>query len=417
MSNIYAEIITIGNEVLAGYTVNTNATFISSRLREAGIAVKWVTTIADEPDAIKQAWQTAEERARLIITTGGLGPTPDDMTKNCIADFFNAPLEENARAAEDLKRFFALRKRPMTDINKGQILTPRGARVISNPVGTAPGLVMSRNDRVFAFFPGVPAEMKAMFTDGLMPMLTEFFDRPVIHTHLLRTTGIAESRLYEAVSDVVKQHSDFPLSFLPRQTGVDLRFTLIGDEPQTLKRWHAFIAVIRKSLHKYIFTEEERELHDVLLEMLRNRKMTLSVAESFTGGLIQDQITDIPGASDVFLGGVVAYSNDAKKALLAVSDHTLRETGAVSAATALEMARGVQERFQSDCSIATTGIAGPGGATPNKPVGLCYIAACLKDHESVREFRFGLNNRRLNKLRGAISGLEMLRRLLNGHDV
>ncbi len=415
MQELYAEIITIGNEVLAGYTVNTNATFISNRLRESGIAVKWVTTIADEPAAIKQAWEQAAGRARIIVTTGGLGPTPDDITKKSIADFFRVPLEKNEQAAANLKRFFEHRRRKLTDLNLDQVLAPRGAEIIANPIGTASGLIMRRQDQVFGFFPGVPSEMKAMLTGGFIPWLKKHLELPDIHTRLLRTTGIAESRLYEMVKDIVDGHPHYALSFLPKQTGVDLRFTLTGNRPEEVERWQAFITRIHGRLDKYIYTDQERELHDVLLQQLAERHLSLSVAESFTGGLIEDQLTDVPGCSVVFLGGVTAYANEAKVRLLGVNEEILRRHGAVSEETARAMARGVQKRFGSDCAIATTGIAGPGGATAQKPVGLSYIAARYKGHESAREFRFGGNSRRLNKLRGAMSGLEMLRRLLREH--
>jgi len=416
MEKLYAEIITIGNEVLAGYTVNTNATFISNRLRECGIAVKWVTTIADEPAAIKQAWTYAAGRARIIVTTGGLGPTPDDITKTCIADFFDAPLEKNEQATANLKHFFEHRRRKMTGLNLDQVLAPKGAEIIANPIGTASGMIMRRDNRVFGFFPGVPSEMKAMLTEGFIPWLKAHLELPEIHTRLLRTTGIAESRLYEMVRDIVDSHAHYALSFLPKQTGVDLRFTLAGGDAGEIGRWLEFIARIRRKLDKYIYTDQERELHDVLLEQLARHRLSLSVAESFTGGLIGDQLTDVPGCSQVFLGGITAYANEAKTELLGVDEATLRNHGAVSEQTVLEMVHGVQKRFGSDCAIATTGIAGPGGATPEKPVGLSYIAARYKDHEAVREFRFGANNRRLNKLRGAMSGLEMLRRLLREHE-
>ena len=412
MDKLFAEIITIGNEVLAGYTVNTNATFISGRLRESGIAVKWVTTIADEPDAIKQAWSHAEGRARIIVTTGGLGPTPDDITKKCIADFFNAPLEENEQATANLKQFFEYRRRTAAGLNLDQVLAPRGAEILPNPIGTASGLIMRRDKRVFAFFPGVPSEMKALMTESFIPWLKEHLELPAIHTRLLRTTGIAESRLYEQVRETVDSHPQYALSFLPRQTGVDLRFAFTESDEESLRDWLAFVATIRAKLEKYIFTDEERELHDVLLELLRGRGLSLGVAESFTGGLIGDQLTDIPGSSDVFLGGVTAYDNKVKTSLLGVREETLKKHGAVSEETVREMVRGARRLFNSDCAMATTGIAGPGGATPEKPVGLSYIAARLGEHEMVREFRFGANNRRLNKLRGAMAAMEMLRRLL-----
>jgi len=413
MKEINAELISIGNELLAGYTINTNATFISQQLEDIGISVKWITTIADEASEISNSLETANRRADVIITTGGLGPTPDDITKATICSFFETELHESPTILEDLKKFISDRNRSKNflEINRGQALIPKTAQTISNPIGTAPGLILEKDGSWFSFMPGVPREMKAMIINHFIPFLKNKFNLPKIKTKILRTTGIPESRLHDILRDEIEAYPQFPFAFLPKQIGVDLRFRLSSSSPQEEKTWSEFIVKIQEKAQKYIFTTDERNIEQVIVEMLADRNLTLAVAESFTGGLIQDWITDVPGSSAIFLGGIVTYSNESKIALTAVSESTLKKFGAVSEETALEMVRGIQKKFNTECAISTTGIAGPGGGSKEKPVGLCYVASRYKNKEFVRQFNFG-TDRRINKMRGAMAGLEMLRRLI-----
>lgn len=412
--SLYAEIISIGNEILAGYTINTNSAFISQQLREIGIAVNWVTTIADEGDEILNALRIAGARADVIAVTGGLGPTPDDITKELICRFFDTQLIENAQVLDDLKDFLNKRKRPahFLEINRAQALVPEKAVILRNAFGTAPGMILQKEESVFVFMPGVPLEMKNMFNPGFTDFLKAHFDLPEIQTHIMRTTGIAESSLHDMLKPVIADYPQFPFAFLPRQVGVDLRFRLINGSKDEILQWQQMIASIREKAQKFIFTENEEALEEIIFRKLTDSKKTISVAESFSGGLLQDWITNVPGSSSVYLGGIVAYSNESKIILLDVKSAVLKEFGAVSAETAVEMARGVQKKFGSHCAIATTGIAGPAGGSQEKPVGLCYIAVRYGEKESVKEFNFG-SSREVNKMRGAMSGLELLRRLMD----
>jgi len=407
----HVELISIGNELLAGYTINTNVANISRRLQTIGLQVRWTTVIADQHDDILYALRTAGERADIVLVTGGLGPTPDDITKRSIAEFFNVTFIWNDRVLEDVIRFLAQRGREISETNKYQAYIPDCDTVIYNEVGTAPGLVFSRNGKHYFFMPGVPVEMQYMMDTFILKYLQEKLTLPEIHTRLLRTTGIPESRLYESIRDLCDANPQFPVAFLPRHIGVDLRFRLVSADAGEFSLFQEFVAGIHDRLQKYVFTDEEIELEQKVGELLRNSSLSLSVVESFTGGLLSDLITNVPGSSDYFMGGVTTYSNQSKQQLLGVSESTFKEHGAVSGQTVSEMVRGAQKLFGSECAIATTGIAGPGGATVSKPVGLCYLAARVRDRERVKEFRLG-TQREINKKRGATAGLEMLRRLL-----
>lgn len=411
MKTLFAEIISIGNELLAGYTINTNAAYISRKLMTIGLPVNWVTTIRDEHDAIISALQTAAARADVILLTGGLGPTPDDITKKAIAEFFNVEMVWNEQVLQDVIQFLSRRGAQISDANRRQAYIPAGDAIIFNPVGTAPGLVFHRENRRFFFMPGVPGEMEYMIDHFILNDLKTNLNLPTVHNRLLRTTGIPESRLFESISDLIDAHPQYPVAFLPRYIGVDLRFRFISKPDETIELFEQFVSAIRTRLGKFVFSAEEIELEEQLGKILNEKKLTLATAESFTGGMLGDWITNIPGSSDYYLGGVVTYSNVSKIDLLGVRRETLEQFGAVSAETVREMVRGVQKKFNSDCAIATTGIAGPTGATATKPVGLCFIAARFHEREIVREFHFG-TQRLISKKRGAVAGLELLRRLI-----
>ncbi|NOX89562.1 MAG: competence/damage-inducible protein A [Calditrichaeota bacterium] len=401
----------MGNELLAGITVNTNAAYIAHQLNSIGIEVERITTIPDRNDEILKALEQAGKRAKTVICTGGLGPTPDDITKQALCAYFNVAMEFHAEVFEDIQRYLSNRKISLNKANREQAVIPQCDRVLRNHRGTAPGLYFVRADTHFFFLPGVPEEVRHLMRKDVLAILAEIFDLRPVKTRLLRTTGIAESRLIEKISDLVEQKPNIRLSFLPRFRGVDLRFTLNRDDEEVRRQFDNFVNAVKDRLQKYVFTELEQELEGVIGEILKQKGYSLSVAESFTGGLLGDLITNVPGSSEYFLADLVTYSNESKIELLGVNPETLKKFGAVSEQTAVEMVRGVQKRFLSDCAIATTGIAGPSGATPDKPVGLCYIAARAGGKERVKEFRFG-HDRIMNKRRGAIAGLELLRRIL-----
>ncbi len=411
MKNYYAEIISVGNEVLAGQTVNTNAAFISRQLMDIGLQVFWVTTIRDTHDEIIFSLKTASKRADIVLVTGGLGPTPDDITKNSICEYFNTRLVTNSSVLGDVDKFVKSRGFQLTDLNRDQALVPESAKIIRNPIGTAPGLLLEKNNIPYFFLPGVPREMKYLLTESILEILSSKYDLPKIYTKLLRTTSIPEAKLYEKLEAVVKKYSKFELGFYPRYFGVDIRFRHQTKNPDELIDFENYYEKVKKVVAKYIYSSRPIELEEKLGELLKSRQLTLSTAESFTGGLIGDMITNVPGSSEYYTGGAITYSNESKIELLNVHNSTLLEHGAVSEPVALEMVHGVGNLFKSNCAIATTGIAGPGGATPNKPVGLCFIAVRLNKKEVVKNFNFG-TERRINKLRGAVAGMEMLRRTL-----
>ncbi len=411
MSSVKAEIISIGNELLAGITVNTDAAYLARQLRSIGIETLWITTIADEKKAILSALKNASQRARVVITTGGLGPTPDDITKRSICEFFGVQLQFNSEVFEDVRRFVSNRKFFLNKVNREQAVIPQCERVLRNFKGTAPGLYFKRGQVHYFFLPGVPHEVYHLTEKDILPLLREIFDLHPLPSHLVRTTGIPESRIIEKIGDLVEEHKTIRMAFLPRFRGVDLRFTAPDTNPRTLAEFEALISGVRQRLKKYIFTEKELDIEEIIGRILKMKTLTLSVAESFTGGLIGDMITNIPGSSDYFLGAAVTYSNESKRHLLGVQAETLEKYGAVSEQTVREMVRGVQKLFGSDCALATTGIAGPTGATESKPIGLCYIAARWGSEERVHEFRFG-TERLMNKKRGAVAAMELLRRLL-----
>ena len=411
MGNIKAEIITIGNEILAGWTLNTNGHWIAQKCNDIGLTVQWMTTIADTDEEIRAALKNASSRANVILCTGGLGPTPDDITKKTIASYFETELVMDEDILNHVRKFFEGRNMKMPDINRYQALIPKIAKVVPNLMGTAPGLQIEREEQLFFFMPGVPREMMGMIESSILSRIRSYFQLPDFKTHLLRTTGIAESRLFEKLEKLLESYEDLSVSFLPKITGVDIKFRIDNKSTDMRERSQQFLSKIKVSISKYIYSEEDKDLKEIIGEHLKKNKLSVAVAESFTGGLISDWITDVPGSSDYFLGSIICYHNESKIRDIGVSEKTIKEFGAVSEQTALEMAAGIKKLFKTDCAIASTGIAGPGGATETKPVGLCFISAIYRHKTFVKEFNFG-RNRRINKERGSMAALESLRRLL-----
>jgi len=411
LGRVKAEIISIGNEILAGWTLNTNAHWIATKCNDIGLAVHWITTIADTEEEIKTALKSASLRADVILCTGGLGPTPDDITKKTIASYFETELVLDEKVLKHVLKIFEGRNMRMPEINRNQALVPKTARIIPNSRGTAPGLLFEEENKLYFFMPGVPGEMKQMIVSDILSTIKSYFSLPYFEAHLIRTTGISESRLFEKLESTLEQYDDISVSFLPKITGVDIKFRIDNNSAGLQKRAMQFLSALKKSVAKYIYAEEEIDLQEKIGNLLQINNLTLAIAESFTGGLISDWITDIPGSSDYFLGSVTCYSNESKVRELGVSENTIKNFGAVSEQVALEMTIGIQKLFGSDCAIASTGIAGPGGATESKPVGLSYLSCIYKDQKFVKKFNFG-TNRRTNKERGTMAALESLRRLL-----
>lgn len=411
-----AHIITVGDEILIGQVLNTNAAFIGKMLVENNINVVSTSVVGDnETDIIREFKKTFEDND-LVIVTGGLGPTHDDVTRKCIVNFFNTELVRNDEVLEDIKAIFKKRGRKITKVNEGQALVPQIANVIRNSLGTAPGVWIEKDNKIFVAMPGVPYEMVEMMNSYVIPSLKERTGESEIITlrKTLLTTGIAESVLYERLGDLNELLGDSKLAFLPSQLGVRLRITAEAEsEDEAQNKITEIEQKLRSKAGRYIFGKENELLEEVIGRILKERGLTLAVSESCTGGLVSDMLTNISGSSVYFERGVVAYSNAAKVEILKVNEDMIGEFGAVSIEVARQMAEGVKSISGTDLGLATTGIMGPTGATEDKPIGLVYIGICDDTVCTAKEFQFG-DDRLLNKQRTAQAALDMLRRHLLG---
>ena len=370
------EVVTIGTELVLGLTLDTNAADLGRALAAAGAEIVRHVSVPDRPPAIRAAVADALERTGFVIATGGLGPTRDDMTKIEVAALFGMPLRLDEGVLKSLEARFRRLGRPMPAVNRTQAEVPEGATVLPNPRGTAPGLWLEdRQGRVAVLLPGVPSEMRGLLVEEVLPRVAQRVgDRRVVLSRTLRTTGVPESALAERVGPIEDDIAPLTLAYLPSTDGVDLRLTAWSLPPEEAEqRLTAHAAALRTRLEDHYYGQDGTDLAAVVLEQLRGQR--LAVGESCTGGLIAARITAVPGASEVFVGGVVAYANGVKTDLLDVPAAVLEAHGAVSEEAVRAMAEGVQRRFNAGATIAVTGIAGPGGGTPEKPVGTVWLAA------------------------------------------
>jgi nicotinamide-nucleotide amidase len=376
MRTIKAELLTIGDEILYGQIVDTNSQWMSAELSLAGIKVIRKTSVGDQEDEILTAFAEAVKRADIILITGGLGPTSDDITKPCLARYFNCEVKLHEEALAEVTEFFKSRGRELTDINRQQAYLPICCEKITNRMGTAPAMWFERNEKVFVSMPGVPHEMKCIMSEIVIPKLKQTFKPPVIHHQVIRTTGIGESFLAEKIAPWESAlPSHVKLAYLPGLSEVKLRLTSQGENLEILKsETDKLIESLLPLAGEYIYGYDDIPLEVVIGNTLRERKLTLSVAESCTGGYLSHLITSVPGSSDYFLGSIIPYSYDIKMRQLGVKPETLEQYGAVSEQTIIEMASLVRTKFNTDIGVATSGIAGPGGATADKPVGTVWIA-------------------------------------------
>jgi nicotinamide-nucleotide amidase len=404
--SLTAENIAIGDELLYGQVVNTNAVFIGQRLAEAGVELQWTTVVGDDPDRIGQALRTALGRVDVVVATGGLGPTHDDRTIEAYAGLVDRPLVENERALENIRRIFSGRGLAMSPANRKQALVPEGATVLDNPLGTAPGVLDDPEGKQVFFLPGVPHEMENLMETEVLPRLRErAVGGAIVHRYVC-TTGIGESSLFELIKDV---DGLVHVASLPRRSGVDLRVTVAGNDASTAAaRAGQIAAALEARAADYVWGRDDRTLHEVVNAMLRERGLSLALAESCTGGLIAEQVTSVPGSSDIFERGYVVYSNRAKVEELGVPDAMLAEEGAVSDPAARAMAEGAQRESGADVGLAVTGVAGPGGGSEERPVGTVYVAvASARETASGQHRLFG--TRRVIQERAAASALHLLR--------
>jgi nicotinamide-nucleotide amidase len=410
-----AHIITIGDEILIGQTLNTNAAFIGEMLTQLQIKISSTSVVPDDETIIIQEFKRVMDTNDVILVTGGLGPTHDDVTRKCVVEFFETELKENAEVLSDVKSFFEARGRVLTDTNRAQALVPKIAMPIRNNKGTAPGFWIEQKNKIFVCMPGVPYEMKNMMEYFVLPKLEERLEKNsfIVIKNLL-TTGIPESMLYDRLGNMDELLQGAKMAFLPSQFGVKLRITVeYPTEKEANNRLDEIEQIIRSKVGRHIYGKEDDTLESVIAKILLERGLRIAVAESCTGGLINYRLTNISGSSEYLDRGVVSYSNASKVELLHVDENTIQKNGAVSIEVARQLAEGVKAISGVDIGLAVTGIMGPTGGTENKPVGLVYIGICDEKLCTAKEFRFG-DDRLLNKDRTAQAALEMLRRNLLG---
>lgn len=408
-----AELITIGDEILIGQIVDTNSAWMAQKLNLAGIKVKQITSVSDEKQHILNALQEASQRADIILITGGLGPTKDDITKKTLAEYFNVGLRIDDDALENVKQIFSRYKSPMLESNIRQAEVLENCTTLLNVNGTAPGMWIESGEKVYVSMPGVPFEMMYLMEELVIPKIKESFKLESIVHHTILTAGIGESMLAEKIFFVEESlPAHIGLAYLPKLGVVRLRLSGRGAEVQNLKNEIALYASrIVELIGEFVVIEADVPLEKAILDMMASLNLTLSTAESCTGGYISHLLTQQAGSSKVFLGGAVSYSNDLKCTMLSVSEETLYEFGAVSEETVLEMANGAKTNFRSDYAISVSGIAGPDGGTEEKPVGTVWVAIAGKKKTISKKFQFG-NKRVQNIERSAINALFLLYKLV-----
>lgn len=411
---IYAELISIGDELLIGQVVNTNAPWISRQLNKAGFAVKQITVVGDLEDEIINALDLARKRADIILITGGLGPTKDDLTKQVLCKYFNTHLEFDTQAYNDIENIFRARGREVTPTNRAQAELPASCIPVYNKNGTAPGMWFHADGKVFVSMPGVPYEMEAMMTDFVIPkLMQEFKSTPVIHKTIL-TQGIGESYLSDMIADWENNLPEYmKLAYLPAAGMVRLRLTGMGESKNMENEMIIETGKLKKLIAPYIYGEEDETLAEIIGKLLRASGKTLATAESCTGGNIAHLITSVPGSSEYYVGSVVSYSNEIKKNELNVNADTLLRKGAVSEEVAIQMAEGVRKKYNVDFAISTTGIAGPDGGSEEKPVGTVWIAVADAEKTIAKKFLLGTNRMRVIQV-ASETALNQLRKLIIG---
>ena len=414
---VRAEIITIGDEILYGQILDTNTQWISLELDKLGIKTIRKSSVGDQASEITQILKEAAERADLVFITGGLGPTKDDLTKKVLADYFDCGLAMHPEALQDVTDFFAKRGRELSDINRDQALLPTKAQFVPNKQGTAPCMWFEEKGVVWVSMPGVPFEMKAIMETEVLPRVTKHFKTPVIFHKVIKTVGIGESYLSDLIQDwelALPEH--IKLAYLPSLGIVKLRLTAFGEDLHTLSAdVETVLAQVMPLISSYVFGYEKEELAEVVGALLRKEKASLGLAESCTGGHLAHQFTQISGSSDYFKGCIVSYANDVKMDQLGVSSSILSEFGAVSEACITAMAEGARKVLGSTYSLATSGIAGPGGGTAEKPVGTIWIALAHPGGVITRKLQLA-GTRIQNIHMTSLAAINLLRRFLL-HDL
>jgi len=409
-----AEILAVGTELLLGDTLNSNAQYLSKELAGLGVSVYHHSVVGDNPERLEKAFADAFSRADMVITSGGLGPTQDDLTKEIGAKYFGKKLVMDEDALKTLESFFTRTGRVMTENNRKQAMMPEGATLIPNNNGTAPGCMINdeASGKTLIMLPGPPRELNPMFEEHVVPFIRERTDGMYV-SRVLRLCGVGESTAEDMIKDIIENQTNPTIAPYAKLNELTFRITASA---KTEKDAHELMEPIVSELYKRfgdnIYGEGNHlSLAEVVIKRLVEKNMTIAVAESCTGGMLAAALVDIAGSSEALLEGFVTYSNEAKVKRLGVSQDTLDNHGAVSAECASEMALGVARESGADVGIAITGIAGPGGATKDKPVGLVYIAICIDGKVDVKEFKYTGNRQRIRG-RAVMASLDMIRRAL-----
>jgi nicotinamide-nucleotide amidase len=408
--NVEAEIITIGDEILIGQTVDTNSAWMGQQLNDVGVDVDRVVSIRDTKEAIIEALENVKPKTQLVLLTGGLGPTKDDITKYTLQDYFGGDLVFNQEAYDNVERIFKMFKKEVIEVNRLQAMIPSTCIMLLNEMGTAPGMLFERDGVYYVSMPGVPYEMKHLIRTHVLPLIKEKLNPGVVIHRTILTQGLGESFLAEIIKDWQDSlHEEISLAYLPSAGMVKMRLTVKGRDEKFLNELiEDAVAKLLPQIEKYVYGTENDTLESVVGALLKNDNATLSSAESCTGGNIARLLTTIPGSSAYFIGSVVAYHNNVKQNMLDVSENDLKTYGAVSEPVVLQMANGAKEKFGTDYAVATSGIAGPDGGTKDKPVGTIWIAVAGPKRTITRKFNFG-NNRLRNIQKTSFMALNMLR--------
>ena len=408
-----AEIITIGDEILIGQIVDTNSAWIAEQFNLNGIEIYQITSVHDDHNHIMEALKKAEEKVDMVIITGGLGPTKDDITKNTLCEYFGTRLVMHEPTLVHIKERFEKRNIDMNKLNRDQALVPESCTILPNKAGTAPGMWFEKNDTCFASLPGVPFEMMYLIEFEVLPRLRRSGKTKAIYHKTVQTQGLPESMLAMKLEEWEGAlPENVKLAYLPNPMSVRLRLSAIGvDEKLLNQQVEEEVEKLRELIPENIFGYDNETLAEIIGRLLAENCKTLAVAESCTGGHISHLITSISGSSNYFNGGVTAYSNAVKQNILHVKESSLLEYGAVSKTVAIEMASGVRKMLNADFAVATTGIAGPGGGTDDKPVGTVWIAVASEQKVLAKKFLFG-DNRERNIIRSSQTALQMLRRFV-----
>lgn len=403
-----AEIITVGTEILLGDIVNTNSQFLAKELANLGVEVYYQGTVGDNEDRLLESLEESLHRSDMVITTGGLGPTKDDLTKETAAKLFNQELVFHEESWCEIEAYFNKLGKVPTENNKKQAYFPKEAIVLKNNNGTAPGAILKKDNKTVIVLPGPPREMKPMFEESVKPYL-QYLTDDILVSKTLRFYGIGESSLENAIIDIINEQSNPTVAPYAKDTEVTLRITAKAiSEEVAMDLINPVIDKIEDRVGQYIYSQGESTLEDTVAEMLVNKNLTISVAESCTGGMVSSNLINYPGISSVFMEGCITYSNEAKMKSLGVKKETLDKFGAVSEETAREMAEGIARRYNTNIGISTTGIAGPEGGTKEKPVGLVYFGIYINGKTIVKRYIFN-GSRQQVRLRATKTILNDLR--------